>query len=197
MSPMMPKSGFTNENSAVRWERAPGPLREAAGFSYQEFSNLEHPLPLKDNPWHVSADDNKVNLWAEFLLPTTAKPLAFYDHPFYGRWPAITRNQFGSGTLTYEGTTLSEGLQKAVVLDVLRECGLTSSDQDLPGTVRVKHGVNGAGKKIHYYLNYSGNPANFTYAYATGRDLLTGQAVARGSSFNLSPWDLAILEEGK
>ena len=41
------KSGFANENSAVRWVRAPGPLREAAGFSYQEFSNLEHPLASK------------------------------------------------------------------------------------------------------------------------------------------------------
>ena len=69
------KSGFTNENSAVRWERAPGPLREAAGFSYQEFSNLEHPLALKDNPWRVAGADNKVSTWAEFLLPTSAKPL--------------------------------------------------------------------------------------------------------------------------
>src|SRR5205823_682492 len=111
------KSGFTNENSAVRWERAPGPLREAAGFTYQEFSNLEHPLALKDNPWRVSAADNKVSTWAEFLLPTSAKPLGFYDHPFFGSWPAITRNQFGSGTLTYEGTALSDGLQQAVVLD--------------------------------------------------------------------------------
>ncbi len=47
------KSGFANENSAVRWVRAPGPLREAAGFSYQEFSNLEHPLALKGDPFHV------------------------------------------------------------------------------------------------------------------------------------------------
>ena len=29
------KSGFTNENSAVRWEKAPGPLRDAAGFTYE------------------------------------------------------------------------------------------------------------------------------------------------------------------
>ncbi len=48
------KSGFANENSAVRWVRAPGPLREAAGFSYQEFSNLEHPLALKDDPFHAA-----------------------------------------------------------------------------------------------------------------------------------------------
>ncbi len=45
------KSGFANENSAVRWVRAPGPLREAAGFTYQEFSNLEKPLALKDDPF--------------------------------------------------------------------------------------------------------------------------------------------------
>jgi beta-galactosidase len=37
----------------------PGPLREAAGISYQEFSNLEHPLALKDDPLHAGAD-NKV-----------------------------------------------------------------------------------------------------------------------------------------
>ena len=48
------KSGFANEYSAVRWVRAPGPLREAAGFSYQEFSNLEKPLSLKGDPFHVS-----------------------------------------------------------------------------------------------------------------------------------------------
>src|SRR5882724_3413830 len=191
------KSGFTNENSAVRWERAPGPLREAAGFTYQEFSNLEHPLPLKENPWHVSAAENKVTSWAEFLLPTSAKPLAFYEHPFFGRWPAITSNQFGSGTLTYEGTALSDALQRAVVLDVLRESGLTSSDQDLPKPVRVKHGINRAGKQIHYYLNYSGNTINFSFAYSASRDLLTGHAVARGSSVSLAPWDLAILEEDK
>src|SRR4029077_12575594 len=185
------KSGFTNENSAVRWERAPGPLREAAGFTYQEFSNLEHPLALKDNPWRVSAPANQVSMWAEFLLTASAKPLAFYEHPFFGRWPAITRNQFGSGTLTYEGTALSDGLQQAVVLDVLRESGLTSSDQGLPEPVRVKHGMNREGKRIHYYLNYSGAPADFTYAYATSRDLLTGHAVGQGSSVSLAAWDLA------
>ena len=97
------KSGFCNENSAVRWVRAPGPLREAAGFSYQEFSNLNNPISLKDDPYHVG-DENKVMYWAEFLMPEHAKPIAYYDHPFFGRWPAITRNQFGSGTLTYEGT---------------------------------------------------------------------------------------------
>jgi beta-galactosidase len=63
--------------------------------------------------------------------------------------------------------------------------------------VRVKHGINRAGKRIHYYLNYSGASADFTYAYPAGRDLLTGRAVTRGSGVTLAPWDLAILEEDK
>jgi beta-galactosidase len=46
-------------------------------------------------------EKNKVSVWAEFLLPEGAKPLAYYDHPFFGKYPAITRNAFGKGTFTY------------------------------------------------------------------------------------------------
>ena len=188
------KSGFANENSAVRWERAPGPLREAAGFNYQEFSNLEHPLALKGDPYHAG-EDNKVSLWAEFLQLEHAEALAYYDHPFFGRWPAITRNHFGSGELIYEGTQLSDGLQSKLILDCLKSAGLTSADQQLPAPVRVKHGTNREGKQLHYYLNYSSSDQNFSYPYAAGKDLLTGAAITQNQSVTLNPWDLAIIEE--
>jgi beta-galactosidase len=184
------KSGFTNENNAVRWVRAPGPLREAAGFSYQEFSNLEKPLALKDDPFHAGAE-NKVSYWAEFLMPEHAKPLAYYDHPFYGKWPAITENQFGSGSLTY----LTDTLQKDILLGVLKEAGLAGADQSLPGPVRLKQGVNAMGKRVHYYLNYSSDEQAVAYSYGAGTDLTTGGAVTNGQSFQLKPWDLAIVEE--
>jgi beta-galactosidase len=45
------KSGFCNEYSTVRWERMPGPLRQAADFSYQEFSSLWDALSLKGDPY--------------------------------------------------------------------------------------------------------------------------------------------------
>lgn len=189
------KSGFTNENSAVRWELAPGPLRQAAGFTYQEFSNLEHPLSLKGDPFHVGVDNDKVMDWAEFLQPTTAKPLAFYDHPFFGRWPAITRNGFGSGTLTYEGTMLSDALQEAVVLDTLRTAGVDAHDAALPASLRAKHGVNREGHRIHFFLNYSSVPVSFSYGYAKAHDLLRNTAVAPRSTVAVGAWDLALLEE--
>ena len=54
------KSGFTNEFDTVRWTTMPGPLREAAGFHYQEFSNLRQPLALKGDPFHAG-EGNKVS----------------------------------------------------------------------------------------------------------------------------------------
>jgi beta-galactosidase len=188
------KSGFANENSAVRWERAPGPLREAAGFSYQEFSNLEHPLALKGDPYHAGAD-NQVRYWAEFLMPEHAKAVTYYDHPFFGRWPAITRNDYGAGTLLYEGTFLSGALQRAVLKGELDAIGLTGSDQQLPAAVHVSHGINRMGKRLHYYFNYSGAEAEANYAYANGTNLLDGKSVDHGAELMLKPWDLAIVEE--
>ena len=188
------KSGFTNENSAVRWELAPGPLRKAAGFTYQEFSNLEQPLALTGDPFHVG-EENKVSTWAEFLQLETAKPLAAYDHPFFGRWPAITSNDFGSGTLIYEGTALSDKLQEAIVLEALGGAGLTGPDQQLPASVRVKHGISHDGRNLHYYLNYSSSPATFSYSYTAGTDVLTGQSLAQGQQTTLAPWDLLIMKE--
>ena len=188
------KSAFANENAAVRWVRAPGPLREAVGFSYQEFSNLEKPLALKGDPFGAGTD-NKVSYWAEFLMPEHAKALAYYDHPFFGKWPAITENNFGSGTLLYEGTYLSDALQTAVLKSELGKLGLAGADQQLPAAVHVQHGVNRLGKRLHYYFNYSGAEVKIHYTYGTGTNLLDEKAISSQAEFILRPWDLAIIEE--
>lgn len=188
------KSCFCNEYSTVRWVRQPGPLREAAGFSFQEFSNLKDALQLKGDPFKAGAE-NKVSVWADMLVPDTATPLAFYDHPFFGKYPAVTRNAFGKGTFTYEGTMLSPGLQEKVLADVLGKAGLIGEDQKLPKPVRVKHGIANDGKNIHFYLNYSSQPQVISYPYANGADMLTGKSVARSQKVTLGPWDLAIVHE--
>jgi beta-galactosidase len=188
------KSGFCNEYSTVRWQVMPGPLKEAAGFHYQEFSSLKQGLPLKDDPFNAG-NDNRVSEWVEMIVPDTAKALAYYDHPFFGKYPAITPNEFGKGSFTYEGTVLSDKLQSAVLLGVLKEAGVTSPDQDLPAPVRVKHGQNRQGKTLHFYLNYSSSPQMVLYKYASGTNLLSQGTVTQGKSLLLQPWDAAIVEE--
>lgn len=191
------KSGFTDENDTVRAVRMPGPLREAAGFSYQEFSTLREPLSLRGDPYAVGAEHNKVSVWAELLVPEKAKPRAFYDHKFFGQYAAITRNEFGKGTLTYAGTHLTDALQKKVLEEVLRLAGLTNSDQQLPAALRVRHGTNSSGRRMHYYLNYSGEPQTFEYAYGVGTDLLAAAPISTSKRVTVPAWDLAIVEESR
>jgi beta-galactosidase len=189
------KSGFCNEFSTVRWEMMPGPLKEAAGFHYQEFSSLKQPLVLRGDPFHLG-NANQVSDWAEMLIPDTAKPLAFYDHPFLEKYPAITQNQFGKGSLTYEGTVLSDKLQEAVLLGVLKEAGVSAgADQSLPASVRVKHAQNRQGKTIHFYFNYSSSAKTIPYPYSSGTDLLTNKSIRKDEGLVLQPWDAAIVEE--
>lgn len=188
------KSGFANENAAVRWEMAPGPLKDALGFHYQEFSNLAQPLALKGDPFHAG-DGNKVQYWAEFLKLDSAKALATYDHPFFGRWPAITENAFGKGKVVYEGTYPSDKLQANILRSLLADAGLIGADQNLPAGVHTQSGINGQHRVLHYYFNYSGAPQSFAYPHAAGVDLLSGRRVAATQSLTLAPWDLAIVEE--
>ena len=117
-------------------------------------------MALKGDPFNAGAE-NKVSEWAEMLILDTAQPLAYYDHPFFGKYPAITRNRFGKGTLTYEGTVLSDKLQEKVLLDVLEMASIVGPDQQLPAAVHVKHGVNRGGKTIHYYFNYLSDRQTF------------------------------------
>ena len=104
-------------------------------------------------------------------------------------------NRFGKGTLTYEGTVLSDTLQRAVVLDQLRAVGLTGQNPMLPAAVRVKHGVSNDGHNLHYYLNYSGEMVRVKYAYGAGVDLLTGNKLVPGAAVSVGPWDLIIAKE--
>lgn len=188
------KSGFTDRDGAVRVGRAPGPLAAAAGFTYQEFSSLKTPLSLKGDPFGAG-DQNKVDSWAEFLQLDGAQALAWYDDPHLGRWPAITRNAYGAGSLTYEGTLLSDRLQYAVVRDVLMRTGILAALPPVPSDVRRRTAIGGDGRPLHFLLNYSSQPRTVPYDRRDGVDLLSGRRLRSGASVTIPPWDLAIIKE--
>ena len=79
--------------------------------------------------------------------------------------------------------------------DVLKRAGLTGPDQNLPAAVKVRHGRNGRGKLLHYYLNFSGQERAFPYPYGRGSNLLMNAAVEPGKVLTLRPWDLVIVAE--
>jgi beta-galactosidase len=138
-----------------------------------------------------------VSYWAEFLQLDTAKAEAYYDHPFFGRWPAITSNRFGAGEAVYEGTYLSDRLQTEVLRSILGKLDLIGRDQQLPPRLHAQSGVNGFDRTVHFYFNYSGSEISFKYPHDAGTDLLTARPVAPGQTMTLAPWDLEIVEQNR
>lgn len=189
---MMHKSGYCNEHSAVRATCAPGPLRKACGFYYQEYSTINN-LKLKDDPF-LLGKENCVSDWYEFLIPETATPLAYADHPFFGKWPIVTENKYGKGKLVYIGTYPSQGLLDKLVKQVAVEAGVISSDE-YTFPVIVRSGINSAGKQLHYVFNYSNRPCQFASKYGSALELLTGKHVKQGDKMAIEAWGVAILQE--
>ena len=116
------KSGFTDENSTVRQSLAPGPLRQARGFYYQEFGNFDA-MPLKDDPFGVGEDKNQVSSLMEFLILEEAQAIAYYDHPYWGKYPAITLNEWGKGSVLYEGCEVTDAIQETILMRALDRAG--------------------------------------------------------------------------
>lgn len=187
------KSGFSNENTQVRASRAPGPLRKAAGLSYQEFTNIDK-LKLKDDPFKLGAA-NYVSDWAELLIPETCKVLAYYDHPYWGKYAVITQNNYGKGSVTYFGAMPSPQLMQKIMADEVKNTGLLTVDQQLAFPVITKTGINEFNKRVHYYFNYSGSAQNVVYKHAMATDLLNGKKVKTGEPITLTPWNFVIIEE--
>jgi beta-galactosidase len=189
------RTGYADEHGRARWERAPGPLREAIGASYQECSNLTGPLPLReadgatlDVPAGAAAE-----AWADGLELEGAEALVRYEHPHFGRFPAICTNRYGSGRLTYVGTLPNARLGRALAGWVGAASGLAPSWADLPEAVRVNGTRTRAGERLWFVGNWSWQPATITVPQAV-RDLHDGGEVPKGEQLSLGGWDARLLQ---
>ncbi len=191
---LWPKSGCCTEHNTVRPVRQPGILRQVCGASYQEFSTLKQPLPLKDLAF-AHTGENQARTWCEFLESEGAEVLARIDHPFFGRWAAITRQSIGAGSATYVGTLLSDDLWQSLLRDLLQRAGVAMPQADAPSRLRYRSAVNRFGRRLHYYLNCNGDERTVIHRGANGRDLLGDAPVSEGQPITLAAWAAAIVEE--
>lgn len=188
------KSGFSDENSMVRPVMAPGPLRESAGFYYQEFSNIKE-LALENDPFGVGAEKNKANTWAEYIILETAKPLAWYDHQYFKEYPAITINNYGQGTLLYEGCMVSDEIQEKIIQQAIERAEIKTPSQEIHWPLITKSGKNENGNTIRFYYNYSSEVKTFVYPYKSGNELISNRRINSNESVSIEPWDVIIIEE--
>ncbi|MEO5934116.1 MAG: beta-galactosidase, partial [Duganella sp.] len=186
------RSGFSDENTKVRYAVQPGAISEAAGVRYSQFTNPVD-VTLDGDPFKVGKQDNQARWWMEFVTPTTAKVLARYKHPSWPDYAAVTRNAYGSGEVTYVGFMPTDALIGKIVAEQVERAGIALPKARYP--LIVRGGTLRNGNQVRYLLNYSAKPQRVSYTYANGTELLSGRAVKRGQALELKPWGVAIVEE--
>ena len=188
------KSGVSDQYVKVRIDRQPGIISKACGIYYSQFT-IPQNVCLKGDPFGVGSKNNQVTTWMELITPITAKVIASYDHPVWGRYAAITQNNYGKGLATYIGCVTSDAVTEKILEDAVKKAGLWGEAQKLHFPIITKHGVNEQGKTVHYFLNYSAEPATFIYTFKSGHELLLDESLNQNSTIVLSPWGVKIVEE--
>jgi beta-galactosidase len=187
-----PRTGYADELGRARQEPAPARLAEAAGISYDEFSNLRTEVPLRavDGSGFELPIDATATRWADGLDVADADVLATYQHPHFGRWPALTTRRHGQGRITYVGTVPGRSLARALAAWLAPKP--ISGWGELPASVTVTTGTAPDRRRVHIVHNWNWDPVSVT-APRPVTDALTGARVEPGSPLHLGPWDVRVL----
>jgi beta-galactosidase len=186
-----PRTGYADHEARARAELAPGRLTEASGVSYDEFSNLVQYVPLRaapDSPLKLPQDATATQ-WADGLTVDDADVLAAYDHPHFGRWPAITTRRHGAGRVTTVGTVPGRGAARALAAWLAPAA--RNAWQDLPETVTATTGTAPDGRRVHIVHNWSWEPASVP-APVELSDALDSASLPAGAALELGPWDVRV-----
>ncbi|HWS37281.1 MAG TPA: beta-galactosidase [Actinoplanes sp.] len=175
-----PRTGYADHEARARNEQHPARLYEAAGVVYDEFSNLDGPVPV---PGYGAG-----TRWVDGLVPTTADVLARYDHPHFRQWAAVTTKVHGAGRITTVGTVPDPAFARKLFTGVAGNGGWRSETAELT----VASAVNRDGGRIRFVHNWSWDEQTFTVPVAC-TDVLTGEAVT--GAVVLGSWDVRVLRE--
>ena len=188
------KSGFSDQYVKVRTGRQPAVIGEACGIYYSQFTTPQN-VTLKDDPFRVGNENNKVSTWMELITPISAKVLAYYDHPVCGKYAAVTQNSYGKGIVTYIGCITSNAVTAKIMENAVKQAGIWGKAQDLTFPIIIKQGINEKGQSVRYFFNYSAKPATINYPFGNGRELLLGQTINNGAAIPMEPWGMKVIEE--
>ncbi len=189
------RGGYADHDATIWPLRAPGPLRDMVGASYQEFSNLNEPLTVVadeavSEPLPVGA---AAEGWADGLVAEGAEPLARYEHPHFGRFVAATAHSFGKGTVTYVGTVPNRVFGGWLARTVLRRAGLVAQWCDVPATVQLSSACNPDGSRLWFVGNWSWESAKIRAPFSLA-DVIGSEKILEGEDFEIRPWSFRLLE---
>ena len=185
-----PRTGYGDLEARARFAVAPYRLHDAAGLSYEEFSNLDAPLALTGEGMRLS-EGARATMWLDGYLPTDAEVLARYDHRRFGAFAAVTRRSHGEGQVVCVGTVPNVALAQDLFRMLVPSPASAAWARDEPVTVMSGES---AGRRIWFLHNWSEDPAAAVVP-SPAVDLVSGEAHPQGARLELGPWSCLVLAD--
>ena len=185
-----PRTAYGDEEGRARTEVKPARLADVAGVRYQEFSNLNGPLSLvaKSDGFALSADAAATR-WVDGLIADGGEVLVGYEHPHFGKFPAVVSQEHGAGRITTVGTVPDP----AFGADLARWLAPDARWAGLPNSVTVHSATNRDGRRIHVLHNWSWDSVQVLPPHPL-TDLLSEESLVV-DRLELNPWDVRVLGE--
>lgn len=190
------RSGYADRFGRARWERSPVGLRAAAGVGYNLYSNLASPVHVMGSSTFEAPAGAQALAWMDELVveDDATEVLATYDHPHFGRFPAVTTHPYGRGRVTYIGHLPDAALARRIAAWVLKTSDVSRLGAELPEPVRVTTARARDGRKLAFVSNWSFDQVDVTGNVVCGTDLLAGEQIG-SDGLRLGPWDIRVIAQ--
>ncbi len=188
-----PRSGVKEEEGNIVDALLPGPLRDLAGCTVEEYDAFSTipglAMRVRDPRGHL----HRAHGLADILVPDgDAEPLLYYADHYYAGRPAAVRHRVGRGQCIYLGTVLDDpGL--ADLLGLLLGEARVAALAGLPESVEVSQRVRGD-QRYAFYLNHSHAPTRVPLE-RPGKDLLSGRELA--GEVEIGGFGVLIIKEAR
>lgn len=162
-------SGIVNESDNVHLGGYPGPLRDLAGIWVEEIDAL---APGQTNEVNF-ADGTKAtcNLVCDLIHLEHAESLLTYGNDFYAGSPAVTRNEYGKGSVYYMGTRLEKKGLDRILSRLTEEAEVASV---IPEKTELEVTCRRKGNETYYFvINFTENALPLPVNLVGFHDLLT------------------------
>lgn len=179
------RSGVKDQENVPYAMTLPGFLRDMAGIRIEEYE------ALGNAQYAVSAGDKRYRcaVFADWIIPETAKALAYYDERDLTDYAAATVNDYGDGRVYYVGTSfIDEEFYDGLMIDALQMAGVEALVAP-PAGVEVCTRYKG---DVPYVFLLNHNEYAVEIVVPKGIELISGNAVS--GTLNIAAGDVAVIK---
>lgn len=177
-------SFFTDERFNIRTDKQPHGLTKVFGMSYSQYTK----------PVDVYVDGSEALCRMELITTSTAETVSEYDHRYWGRYSAFTRNTYGMGRAYYLGTCVEPARLKKYLMMAAQDAQIPKCAYEFP--IVIKAGVNPAGELLLFIFNCSSTGRNMILQWG-GTELISNNEFHAGQRIFIRDWGVMILKVGR